>query len=243
MVRRSIVLAAALLLSAGPALAQPASIPGPFSAVRMRIIPQLILAPKATRVENRVIEIGNLLEPYRAEFDLGNGIGGSLHIDVPIASPVGFYFGGGYVWRDDSREFSELEGGTRVEAGSGYGLARAGFSVRLHSAAQLQVRRVEASLFAGPTLVHELPRTDLFRTHAQAMTLFGAHFGFAAEVPLGARVALQAAAENNMVWWPDEELARRNDSVYASIGLDTSTTLTARPSHLIHVRLGLSLLP
>jgi hypothetical protein len=214
-----------------------------FDGAHVRISPHFVYVFGATRVEDRVIDAGGVVQPYRADFDLGAGYGAGLHLEVPITGPFALFAAGSWLRRESSREFSELEGGTRVEAGSNFASVRGGASVRLYQEPRLQLRHLSASIYAGPLFLRELPRTDPFRTAAQAVSLVGTHAGVEAEWPFGNRVALSAGLENNVVWWQDDELARRNDSVYASIGIETTTTVTTRPTPLWSLRAGFSIRP
>jgi hypothetical protein len=235
------VLAAMAVIAAIPVAASAQAAAVTNDDVRLRITPYFALATAVTRLESRFLVFGSEAEFYGAEFELGAGYGGGLNIEIAVADPLFVYIDGAFVRRDDSQEYSELEGGTRREVGSNWLMTRAGLGVRLRDPDDvLQLRRVGGSLFIGPAFIRELPRTDPFRSHADGMNLFGLNFGLQADVPLwGSGLSLSAALEDNLVWWPDEELGRRNDSVYASVGLDTQTTVSTGATHIVQCRFGL----
>jgi hypothetical protein len=235
------ILAAAVVIAAMPVSAAAQSAAVSNDNIRMRITPYFALAPSVTRFESRFLVYESEAEFYDAEFELGSGYGGGLNIEFGVADPVFFYIDGAFVRRDDSQEYSELEGGTRREVGSNWLMTRAGLGVRLRDPDDLlQLRRVGGSLFIGPAFIRELPRTDPFRSQADGMNIFGLNFGLQADVPLwGSGLSLSAALEDNLVWWPNEELGRRNDSVYASVGLATQTTVSTGATHIVQFRFGL----
>jgi hypothetical protein len=217
---------------------------GPGSGVmRIGFSPHVAYSLVARRVEDRVIEAGGVLQPYRADFDLGQGFGAGVHIEVPVVAPLTVFAAGGFLYREASLEYSEIEGGTRTEAGSNFAVMRGGFGLRFQQEPGLQLRRLSASLYGGPAFIREMPRPDTFRTHAQAMNLFGTHVGLQAELPVARRLSFSAGLENNFVWWQDDELGRRNDAVYESIGVLTTTTVTSRPTPLWTIRAGFTLQP
>lgn len=240
MLRPLLAVAAALFVLPGAGSAQTAANPGADG--RLRVTPYFTWLPEIARHESRFLVLGNEAEDYEARFDLATGYGGGVNVEIIFADPAFFYVDGAFVRREDSREFSALEGGTRREVGSDWVMTRAGFGIRVRDPDDaLQLRRVGGSLFVGAALIHEIPRTDPFRTHADNMNLFGLNFGIQGDVPLfGSSFSLSAALEDNLVWWPDDELGTRNDSVYASIGLPTQTTVSTGPTHIWIVRFGIA---
>jgi hypothetical protein len=240
MIRIGAVAAALLLVTAGNVQGQAAEFAGWGG---FRITPYLGYLPSVTRTENRVIESAGITQPYRARFELGRGYGAGLQLDVPVAGPIFILASAGYKWREESQEYSELEAGTRTEAGSHNVLVRAGLSLRTGEPSPLQVRRISLGLFGGAAMVREMPRPDAYRTAARPMNLPGATLGLDVELPLGRRAALILGAESLVVWWPDEELGRRNDSVYASAGVQTLTTVYSRPTSIWVIRGGLAFAP
>jgi hypothetical protein len=231
---------AILLLQPAAASAQIAPLPGEaWVSPRLRVTPFFGYAPPSSRTETRTLQtVTGEVSFAEFEVDLGAGFGGGANVEYRVASMFSVYGGGAFVRRGNTSEYSDLTALRRGEQGSSFIMTRAGVGFRLpESESQLQLRRLEASVFAGPTLVLELPRQDLVRTHADGMALFGAHLGLDAELPLGdGRLSLHGALEDNIVWWDDAELSTRAASVYGG-----TAAVTSGISHLFLLRVGLTL--
>jgi hypothetical protein len=236
------LIALLLAMPDGIAAQAPASAAELRGLARLRITPHVGWAPEARRTEiRRIADPARPGEVTFGEFevDLGAGVGAGADIEYRLGAVFSVYGGGAFVTRGRSAEFNDLAATSRSEQGSRFVMARAGIALRLpESESLLQLRRLEASVFGGPTLIRELPRADPVRTHAEPMSLRGVQVGLGAELPLGdGRYALHAAIEDHIVWWDHAELGARAASV---TGEAIAVVPTVGASHLFLFRVGLT---
>jgi hypothetical protein len=213
---------------------------------RVRVTPWLAWAPGVTRTETRATSFslsGDVTQTYLAEVERGTGYGAGLNAEYRFLHQFTGFIGSGFVTRGQTVDYSDLDGYYRAERGSNFIMTRAGIGLRLREQDRdLQLRQLDASAFIGPTWMVELPRSDAIRGQAGRQHLFGVHFGIDGEVPLAnRRVAVHAALEDNVVWWRQAELGRRVDAVFAAQGDAARTTVATGASHLVMLRLGLTI--
>jgi hypothetical protein len=232
-----------VVLPVGSRAQTPVRLGSDWDEPRLRITPFVAYTPPVTRTETRYTRIGaGAEEVYFAEVDLGTGFGGGANFEYRFIDQFAVFASGSFIHRNASLEYSDLDGFFRREQGSNFIMSRAGFGYRLQEReSQLQLRRLDASVYAGPSWIVELPLSDPLRRGADPMHLFGGHVGIDAELPLSdRRFALYASFEDNFVWWNRGELGRRADAVFTSFGQPAQTRVTTGASHMLMLRLGMT---
>ena len=84
---------------------------------------------------------------------------------------------------------------------------RAGVNLWLiEEAGELTLRRLNASAFAGATIMHERPSDDIVGDLMGSGTHIGVNLGIEGEYPFASdRFALQLAIEDNIMWWDETQ--------------------------------------
>jgi hypothetical protein len=212
--------------------------PGP----RLRVTPFIGYAPALKRVERRAAF--SILGPESdiVEVEHSDGLSLGLNGEYRLANPLALMVGGGVIFRGRSAFASSTHEQQWSDAGSNFAFARIAAVIRLQEAeSDLQMRRMNAALFAGPTYLRELPVVDFFRGTAEGMDLIGVVMGGSGEFPLGSGLALHFGAENTVFWWDNRELARRADAYNDAVGRTTTTAVSTGVSHQWVLRTGLSI--
>jgi hypothetical protein len=138
----------------------------------------------------------------------------------------------------------QADGSGRIETGSQFWLAKVGGSVRmLEAEPDMQMRRVNASVFFAGAVIREVPETSLFSssnftTPAQH---FGANFGAQAELPfVNRKLAFEAAVEDFMVFWSADALNRRfENEILNAYGPEAVAEVAPSRSNFLVARVGL----
>lgn len=216
----------------------------PDWGARVRFTPFVGQVPSVSRSERWVVTSGSNVSFANLDVDLGSGqaLGGAL--EFQLVDRFALIGSGIFVSRGQTREFSYDEGEFYVSEGSNFLLGKLALALRLREAmSEMQLRRLTATVFAGPAIVREMPKDDPSAPAALrgSLTHFGANFGVDAEVPLGqGPMSLQLGIEDYYTIWNTGELEDRNDRAFSSIGLTTQSTLDTDNSHMLVIRAGLS---
>ncbi len=245
MMRPVLAVAAATLFIPLTASAQlmPLQDEQPWGA-RVRITPFVGLAPAVTRVERYLVDLDGLLSEGAYETDLGSGSAAGAQIEIRAMDRFSLILGGTYIHRGETVEFAEQTGTFTRRNGSDFLMARAGLAMRLkEGVSEMQLRQLTASLFVAPTYIREMPRPDA-RVESillEDISTWGVTFGLDAEVPLGSeRLAAQVGIEDALTFWNEDELAARNDALFALGGLDSVTEVETELTHQWLIRVGLT---
>jgi hypothetical protein len=233
-------LAVALVLP-GPAAAQVVPMADePFWNARLRVTPFLGYMTSFTRAEEWT-HTGTT--PQFAQIDTevaGGGVVG-LNFDVPVASRVGLTGMAAYASRNETLfRVLETDDIYRID-GSNFLIGRLGAALHLREAvSELVLRRLGASVWAGAVVMHERPRNSLSTGgFLENATHFGANFGFSGELPFANdRMALQIAAEDNLMWWSDSNALAYE--FFGRPGTPEETTVSTDMTHAWLFRLGVS---
>jgi hypothetical protein len=185
---------------------------------------------------------GVFLVNSRLEHASGFTVGAAA--DIPITSSVGVSLVGAYTSRGDTKvSVDETEDQFSIDGHDGYlGQVLLGWYLPAQRE-QFVTRRIILSLHAGGMVLHERPRRKLAPADAlRDATHFGGTLGAGLHVPLGGRVTVRLAAEDNIIRWTEAPL-RDLAWVYFSRPGETEgrTAATARVTHAWHIRAGLGL--
>ncbi len=234
------------ILAAAPSIgsAQGVLSSEPVWGARVRVTPFVGQAPSVSRSERWVVLTGGDISFGEFDVDLASGPALGASVDARLVERIGLIGSVTYISRGQTREFSFLDGEFFVSEGSTFLTGKLALALRLREAeSDLQLRRLTATVFAGPALVRESPSSDPSVNPALRGSLnhWAANFGVDGEIPMGdGRLALQLGLEDYYTFWNTTEIARRNDRVFAQSGLTTQSTLESNASHQLLIRLGLS---
>lgn len=238
---------ATLALLAGPLALQAQMVPAPEPSIwgsTVRITPFVGLAPTVSRTERWTVIAGQTTFSDEYDVDLAAGPAGGAAVEIRVWDRFALLGSGVFITRGRTREFAIGDAEFYEYNGSNFLIGKAALAMRLReSVSEMQLRRLTATVFAGPAFVREMPKDDvnLHASRLSAINHWGVAFGFDAELPMsGGLIALQGGVEDVLVWWNADELARRNDVAFASEGLSTVSFLDTDPSHNLLLRLGIS---
>jgi hypothetical protein len=237
------LLAALVLLVVLPEASSAQVIQQPAEAPRLRITPFVGWAPVLRRVEERASF--SIMGPSsdHVVVEHASGVALGLSTEHRITPQLALSLGGGITLRGLAEHYSTVTDEAWVDRGSHFAFARAVAQFRLQeTVTDLQMRSVNAALFAGPAFMRELPSTDANRGDGQGMNLFGVALGATTEVPVaGLGVTLHFGAEDTIFWWDNTELARRADVYNETFGVVTQTAVATGASHQWILRAGFSI--
>lgn len=178
------------------------------------------------------------------EFSLGGGPVSGVNLEYRFYNR--FSVVGGGAWSSRGRTvFQSLEGFEVSSPGSDLWLARLGAAMRLReNNPDMQLRGLNASVFAGGALVREVPQVtpataDQFR---QAVNNWGINLGVEGELPLAKDLlALTIGFEDNVIFWKEEAQARRLAPLWRpTYGSEAAAEIDSNNSHYFVARIGLA---
>lgn len=128
--------------------------------------------------------------------------------------------------------------------GSNLWMAKAGLGMRLREVRpDVQLRRLNASLFVAPAIIHDRAKTSVFTpTEADnSVNHWALNLGADAELPLANdRLAFQLAFEDWIVLWDEDTYASRVGSYIQQTNPDAAIAIDPDNSHIVVFRAGLS---
>lgn len=246
MKRPTLAALAAAILFPGSLFAQnPALIDRPAWGPRLLITPFAGFAPAVSRLERWNVQSPGGSAAQNYDVELGTGMAAGVSMEFKLIDRFVLIGSGTFVTRGKTRETAQDAGGVRFEhQGSNFIFAKAALAIRLREAiSELQVHELSGSIFVGPAFVRETPKSDVNADDAllEPLNHYGVNFGVDAQIPLPYdRLSFQFGLEDTYLWWNTDELARRNDAVFAHAGMQTVSRLEADPSHNFILRAGLS---
>lgn len=211
---------------------------------RVRATPFVGFSPGFTSSGSLAVYTGLTIRPGEYSFDYAPGPVSGVGVEVRAYNR----FSGiaSAAWSSRGHTNYLLEDGTQYQdAGSDFYLVKLGGSMRFReSDPELQLRRLNASVFAAGAFIREVPEVTLLSSSGftQARNQYGVNFGAEAELPLTNKMlAFHAAIEDFVVFWDELALQERLiPSVKAAYGNDAVAEVDADHSSIWVVRLGLS---
>jgi len=208
--RRSLIAAfAALLAFPSPASPQVMKLmDDPTWMPKIRITPFIGYLTAVDRTEEWAFSNATQQGSVLAEMQLAGGKAVGVNADVSLRGPFGVSAGLAFASRDES-VFGVSSAGDvlRVDGNNVFSARLGGGLVLREGEGDLTLRRLNASVFAGGVVMHERPKNNLSTADfVDAATSFGLNFGLSAELPFHEdRLALQLGAEDNVMWWSDNQ--------------------------------------
>jgi hypothetical protein len=240
------VFAGLALLAAVPAAAVAQSMPVAEPSLwgdRIRITPFVGQAGTVSRTEYWTVLVDDAGLSSRFDVDLGAGPAAGASVEIRAVQRFALLLAGTYVSRGRTTEFSLADGDFIQHNGSNFLMAKAAVAMRLREGvSEMQLRRLTATIFAGPAYIREMPKDDFAKDPVLlgGLNAWAVNFGFDAEVPMGNLLAFQFGIEDYYTWWNADEIARRNDIAFRNDGFNTVSFLEIDPSHMILFRIGLT---
>jgi hypothetical protein len=174
---------------------------------RLRITPFVGYLTSSSRVD-QWFSTGSSTEIDRTvDVEVGGGMSAGLVGTLALKGPWGVTAMAAYgsrealIFAPDDGELFELDGDNNIFYG------RAGVNLWLiEEAGELTMRRLNASAFAGVTVMHERPSNQLVSDLIGSGTHLGVNVGIEGEYPFASdRFALQLALEDNIMWWDETQ--------------------------------------
>ena len=217
----------------------------PVWGPRIRLTPFVGQAPTVSRNERWTVASGGQFQFSEFDVDFGSGPALGASLELLVMDRFAVIGSGMFIARGQTREFSFTEGEFFMSEGSNFLVGKVAAALRLREAmSEMQLRRLTATIFAGPAIVREMPKGDpsLPPALGESVTHWGANVGLDAEVPMGdGPLAIQLGFEDFYTFWNSGELASRNDRALGEAGLTTESALETDQSHMILIRAGLSI--
>jgi hypothetical protein len=148
-------------------------------------------------------------------------------------------------WSSRGRTTSRDDDGFLFEEpGSDFWIAKVGALMRFREDSDLQLRRLNAAVFAGPAFLREQPETSIFSSSEfdSGRNHWGVSFGAEGEMPFPNKMfALHAAFEDIVIFWSESALQdRMAGSIRQGFGDTAVAEVDADHSHMFILRVGLS---
>ena len=209
---------------------------------KLRVTPFVGWAPGLTRTENWTVFTDQAVASEAIDNVLDPGLATGLTAEYRVWERFSVIGGGVYITRGDTESYISTEPVGFLQEGSNFLFLKLGAAMALREpTSDLQLRPLRASIFIAPTYMREMPREDLFvdEIFLNPTNSFGINFGFDGEMIVNDRLSVQAALEDYVTGWDDDELGLRADAYYAQNGFTTATIVDSGTSHQWLIRLGL----
>jgi hypothetical protein len=211
---------------------------------RLRITPFVGISPSFKQFGEAVVATDTdiSVREYEVRFASGFGMGvsGSLRLWDRFA-----IIGSGMWSTRDEGELIDFADEILYEIdGTNFFMAKAGVSMSLREIEpDLQLRRLNATLYVAPALVHDRPKTEVFTpvAAAQAQTYTALNFGAEAEMPLANnKLAFVIGMEDYMIFWDETKANGRVQGYFQAREPSAVTAVDPERSQLWVLRLGMT---
>jgi hypothetical protein len=179
----------------------------------IRITPFLALSPGFNQTGEAFLGANGGLEVHDYEVRFASGYGVGVGTQLRFWNRFSLVGSAMYASRGDG-EMIDFTDDTRYEIdGSDYYTVKAGLSLSMREfESDLQLRRLNATVYVAPALVHERPKTEMFTPaqSAQAKTYPAVNFGAEAEMPFANnKMAFTLGLEDYMIFWDQQAAGDR----------------------------------
>jgi hypothetical protein len=211
---------------------------------KLRITPFLALGPSFTQEgEASVLPSNSPLSEREYELRYGSGFGLGVAAEYRLWNRFGVLASGMWLSRNDGElEFVDVI--TYEGESTNMWIVKGALSVRLRDEdKELQLHRLNASIYAGPAFILDRPKTEP-TTPAGATeneNLFALNFGAEAEYPFSNnKLGVMLGLEDYMIFWDDDAALARVSAPILFDDPGAAVAVEPRFSHLWVVRLGLT---
>jgi hypothetical protein len=200
---------AALAMLPQLATAQSGDVWGPH----IRFTPFVALSPGFKQVGEAFLFNDGSLEVHDYEVNFASGFGMGVATQLRFWNRFSLIGSATYSTRGDG-EIIDFTDNTRYEIdGSDFYTVKAGLSLSMREVeSDLQMRRLNATVYVAPALVHERPKTEMFTPEqsAQVKTYPALNFGAEAEMPFANnKMAFVLGLEDYMIFWDQQAAGDR----------------------------------
>jgi hypothetical protein len=210
----------------------------------IRITPFVGISPNFKQTGEAVVATSTDISVHDYEVRFASGFG------MGVAGEFRFWnrFSviGSAMWssRGDG-ELLDFEDEVRYEIdGTNFWMAKAGVSMKLREVVpDMQLRRLNASLYIAPAIIHDRPKVEIFTPAAAsvAYTHPAINIGAEAEMPISNnKMAFVLGLEDYMVFWDDAKARGRVEGTIQQRSPDATVAVETRRSQLWVLRAGLT---
>jgi hypothetical protein len=220
--------------------AQSTSVWGPA----IRLTPYIGISPGITQEGVAFVFVNGSTDAREYELEFGAGLQGGVNAEYRFWNRFSGIAGLAYARRGGERLIDFGDELVYETDATNLWMAKAGLAMRLAEPnAELQLRRLNASIFIAPALIHDVPSTTVFSPPAagQSVNHWGLNLGADAELPLGNdRMAFNAGVEDWIVFWNDDGYRNRIEPYIQSQNPGAVVAVEPENTHMVVLRFGLT---
>lgn len=233
-------------LVALPCVAQAQGDPGWGPVVR--VTPFVGISPGFSQEGHATVLTAGGISSHEYRLEHGSSVLFGLNAEYRVWNRFSIIAGGAWSSRGQGRliDFQDelvYDDQSGLE-GSALWMAKAGLALRLREVRpDVQLRRLNASVFIAPALIHDRAKTSVFTPTAADNTVnhWGLNLGAEAEMPLAnERLAFQLGFEDWIILWDEDNYADRVGGYVQLANPGAAVAIDADNSHLVVFRAGLS---
>ena len=210
----------------------------------LRITPFVGISPNFKQTGEAVVLTDQSISVHDYEVRFASGFGLGLGAEFNFWNRFSIIGSGMWSSRGDG-ELIDFEDELIYEVdGTNLWLAKAGLAVRLREIEpDLQLRRLNATIYVAPAIVHDRPKKETFTppSAARVYTHAALNIGAEAEMPVSNnKMGFVLGLEDYMVFWEDSKAVGRVGGTLRQRTPDASVLLETRRSHIWVLRAGLN---
>jgi hypothetical protein len=211
---------------------------------KLRITPFVGVSPSFVQTGEAVVLTNNGIGVHDYDLDFASGFGMGVNVEYLVWNRFAVVAGGMWSSRSDG-DLVDFEDERIYEIdGTNFWMVKGAVAVRLREIdPDLQLRRLNASIFLGPALIHDRPKTELFTPAAAGAVQnhLAINMGAEAEMPFSNnKMAWVLGLEDYMVFWDADDARGRVEGTLQSVTPDATVAVEPRRSHLWILRFGLT---
>jgi hypothetical protein len=238
----AVAVAAALVIIPRPAAAQGTDVDwGP----KLRVTPFVGISPSFKQTGEAVVLSGNNdLTQHDYDLQFASGFGLGVAVEYNVWDRFGILASGMWSSRGDG-ELVDFEDELVYEMdGTNLWLLKAAVAMRLREVdSDLQLRRLNATIYAGPAWVHDRPKKEVFTPPGagDVPNHFALNMGAEAEMPFSNnKLAFVLGLEDYMIFWDDSDARGRIEGPIQQRIPGATVAVEPKRSHLWMLRMGLT---
>jgi hypothetical protein len=240
--KRHLVVAFAALLVVPRLAAAQASDPG--WGPKLRITPFVGISPSFTQAGEAIVLTDAGFRTHDYDLDFASGFGLGIAAEYRLWNRFAVIASGMWSSRGDSELFDFEDELIYEVDGTNLWMAKAALAVRLREVdPDLQLRRLNASVFAGPAIIYDSPKEEAFTPPeaAESNIHFALNMGAEAEMPFSNnKMAFVLGLEDNMIFWDNDNTVGRVASAIRLQHPGAAIAVETNRSHLWVFRMGLA---
>jgi hypothetical protein len=241
MKRHLVVAFAALLVIPRLAAAQASDVGwGP----KLRITPFVGVSPNFKQTGEAVVLTNSGISSHDYDLNFASGFGMGVNVEYLFWNRFAVVAGGMWSSRGDG-ELTDFEDELIYEVdGTNLWVAKGALVVRLREIdPDRQLRRLNANIFAGPALIHDRPKKELFTPASAGVTQnhIALNLGAEAEMPISNnKMGFVLGLEDYMIFWDDADSRGRVEGTLQARTPDATVAVETKRSHMWVLRFGLT---